>query len=80
MEFNFLYSDTTLPEAFINNYIPGTQILERGFTDTTKLRGGPHGNIRYLVLSNQGRDLTSIDDNARKWDWSYYRTLQLLMF
>ena len=67
MEYGFLYRDATLPETFVNKYVPGTRILERGFTDSSKLRGGPNGNVRYLILSNQGRDLSVVDENARKW-------------
>lgn len=67
MEFNFLYRDADLPANFIEKYQPGMDIIERGFTDTSKFRGGPVGNIRYVFLSNQCTDLSSLNDNARKW-------------
>ncbi len=67
MEFNFLYRDTNLPENFIEKYQPNTDIVEQGFTDASKFRGGPSGNIRYLILSNQGKDLTAVDENAKQW-------------
>ncbi len=66
MEFKFLYRDTNLPQNFIEQYKPSTDIVEQGFTDTSKLRGGPNGNVRYLILSSQGKDLGTVDENAKQ--------------
>lgn len=70
MDLHFLYRDANLPDAFIAKYTPGIMVKELGLVDTSKLRGGPNGNIRYLFISNRGRDLTVVDgigENAKRW-------------
>jgi hypothetical protein len=67
MEFKFLYRDTTQPEDFIAKYTPESLIVERGYVDASKLRGGPTGNLRYLIFSTVGRDMSDVNPNTAQW-------------
>jgi hypothetical protein len=62
-----LYRDTDLSNDLISKYKVGQIIHERGFTDTSLLGGGLKTNLRYLIASAQGRDLSMFDPNSAKW-------------
>lgn len=62
-----LYRDTDLSSDLISKYKVGQIIHERGFTDTSRLGGGLKTNLRYLIASAQGRDLSMFDPNSAKW-------------
>ena len=60
------YRDTKLSNDLISRYRVGQILNERGFTDMTYKGGGPATNLRYLIASAYGKDISSISpDTAR---------------
>lgn len=74
MKKQYLYRDANFSQDLVDKYIPGILYLECGFTDTTNLRGGLLGNVRYLVVSDQGSDFSAIDKNAMHWGLIIFRS------
>jgi len=67
MIYNFLYRDTKLSNELIAKYKTGSFLLEKAFTDCTKLRSGiGDNNLRYLFISNQGVDFSKITEGKSK--------------
>jgi hypothetical protein len=60
----FFYRDTNLPEALIEKYQAGQILKERAFTDVSYKGGGLTTNLRYLIASAFGKDLSAIDPGA----------------
>lgn len=54
----FLYRDTTLKEELISKYKIDSIINEKGFCDMSYKAGGIMGNLRFLIASNNGRDIS----------------------
>ncbi len=62
-----LYRDVELSIDLVSKYKVGQIVHERGFTDTSKFGGGPTTNLRYLIASAYGRDLSMFDPKAAKF-------------
>jgi hypothetical protein len=79
----FLYRDADLSSELISRYRAGQIIHERGFTDTSRMAGGINTNLRYLIASSQGRDLSMFDPDAGKFGLiviaagSYFKVLDV---
>jgi hypothetical protein len=58
------YRDTDLNEQFIKNYQKGQMLIELGFTDMSYKPGGLEGNLRYLIASAFGKDLSPFSADA----------------
>ncbi|MBF4517257.1 hypothetical protein IRZ71_12910 [Flavobacterium sp. ANB] len=65
-DLKLFYRDTTLPQNLILNYKVGQIIKERGFTDMSYIGGGLSGNLRYLIASSDGRDLSLFNPDSVK--------------
>jgi hypothetical protein len=63
----FFYRDTNLPEHLISKYHIGKIIMERGFTDMTYKGGGLSTNVRYLIASAKGKDLSAFNYDSAKF-------------
>ena len=59
---NWYYRDYDLPVEFTSKYTPGMIIVERGFTDASKHRGGFAASHRYLIASPAAIDLSEDDE------------------
>ena len=53
--------DVNLPQILDRKYIPGTIILEKGFTDASHRIGGMVTTHRFTILSNHMADLAAFD-------------------
>lgn len=53
--------DVNLPDRLSGRYIPGTLILERGFTDASSRVMGMKTTHRFAILSNHMRDLSAYE-------------------
>ncbi|MCX6319724.1 MAG: hypothetical protein NTW29_20765 [Bacteroidetes bacterium] len=60
------YRDTNLSDELISKYQTGQLIMERGFTDMTYMGGGTTSNLRYLIASAFGTDLSAFNPDAAK--------------
>ena len=60
------YRDTNLSEKLISNYKVGQIIMERGFTDMTYIGGGLSSNLRYLIASSNGKNLSAFNPDSAK--------------
>jgi hypothetical protein len=78
-----LYRDADLSSELIAKYKVGQILYERGFTDTSRFGGGLTTNLRYLIASAQGRDLSMFDPETAKWglilisSGSYFKVLDI---
>ena len=63
----FFYRDTTLDKKLISKYKTGSIINERGFCDLSNKSGGIIGNLRFLIASNNGKDLSLIDPELSQY-------------
>ena len=63
----FFYRDTNLNEKLISKYKIGSIINERGFCDMSYKSGGLTGNLRFLIASNNGKDLSLIDPEVSQY-------------
>lgn len=61
------YRDTTLSEELISRYTTGQIIMERGFVDMTFKFGGIAGNLRYVIASAHGRDISKMSPDAAQY-------------
>lgn len=61
------YRDTNLAENLISKYEVGQILNERGFTDLTFKGGGLGTNLRYLIASANGKDVSSIMPDTTKF-------------
>jgi hypothetical protein len=60
------YRDTTIDPRHIEGYHQGQIITERGFTDVSFKGGAPTGNLRYLIASAFGRNLSAFNPESEK--------------
>jgi len=58
------YRDTTLSEDLISLYKVGQILTERGFTDMSYKGGGLAANLRYLIASAHGKDISAISPDS----------------
>lgn len=63
----FFYRDTTLPDELISKYTAGQIIMERGFVDMSHKSGGIAGNLRYLVATAHGKDISKLSPDASRY-------------
>ena len=63
----FFYRDSTLDKKLISKYKTGFIINERGFCDLSYKSGGIIGNLRFLIASNNGKDLSLIDPELSQY-------------
>lgn len=56
--------DVNLPQILDRKYIPGTIILEKGFTDASHRIGGMVTTHRFTILSNHMADLAAFDQDT----------------
>jgi len=61
------YRDTNLEENLISKYEVGQILNERGFTDLTFKGGGLVTNLRYLIASANGKDVSSMFPDTIKF-------------
>lgn len=79
----FFYRDTSLKEELISKYKTGLIINELGFCDMSYKAGGLSGNLRFLIASNNGKDLSQIDPELSKFGFillqsnSFYKILDV---
>lgn len=79
----FFYRDTSLKEELILKYKTGLIINELGFCDMSYKAGGLTGNLRFLIASNNGKDLSIIDPELSKFGFillqsnSFYKILDI---
>lgn len=79
----FFYRDTSLKEELISKYKTGLIINELGFCDMSFKAGGLTGNLRFLIASNNGKDLSIIDPELSKFGFillqsnSFYKILDV---
>ena len=79
----FFYPDTSLKEELISKYKTGLIINELGFCDMSYKAGGLTGNLRFLIASNNGKDLSQIDPELSKFGFillqsnSFYKVLDI---
>ena len=79
----FFYRDTSLEEELISKYKTGLIINELGFCDMSFKAGGFTGNLRFLIASNNGKDLSIIDPELSKFGFillqsnSFYKILDV---
>jgi hypothetical protein len=59
---SWYYRDFDLPTDLTDRYAPGLIIVERGFTDASKHRGGFAASHRYLIASPAATDLSESDE------------------
>jgi hypothetical protein len=66
---NWLYRDQSAAPITISQYVVSESVTEPAFVDCSKLRGGvlERCNLRYLILSNMGADLSPLNANAKKF-------------
>lgn len=55
--------DLELDESLISKYQSNQIIMERGFTDVSHKIGGMATNLRYLIASSNGRNLSMFSHN-----------------
>ncbi len=60
----FFYRDTSLTSDLIDRYKLSQILLERGFTDLSSKGGGLSSNLRYLVASSRGKNLSALNPNS----------------
>lgn len=78
------YRDTTLTEELISKYKAGQIIMERGFVDMTFKFGGIAGNLRYVIASKHGNDLSKLSPDAAQYGHvvlsnnSYFKVLDVV--
>ena len=66
-DMSFVYRDVTLSGDLISRYKVGQIIMERGFTDASYKAGQPTESLRYLIATNQGKDLSEFNpESARR--------------
>ena len=79
----FFYRDTSLKEELISKFKTGLIINELGFCDMSFKAGGLTGNLRFLIASNNGKDLSIIDPELSKFGFillqsnSFYKILDI---
>lgn len=61
------YRDTNLDENLISQYKQNQIIQERGFTDMSFKGGGLNQNLRYLIASSKGKNLSAINPQSEKF-------------
>lgn len=61
------YRDTNLADDIISKYSVGQIISERGFVDMSYKGGGLTNNLRYLIASANGKDISAINPGASKY-------------
>ncbi|MDQ3015684.1 MAG: hypothetical protein M3R25_03040 [Bacteroidota bacterium] len=61
------YRDTNLTENLIERYQVGQILTERGFIDLTYLGGGMATNLRYLIASSHGKDVSAFDPHSNQF-------------
>lgn len=68
MDCKFFYRDQRVEQEAVAQYKVGCLFAERAYVDSSKLRGGmPQGcNLRYLIFSNQGADLSQFNADAKR--------------
>ena len=57
--------DANLPEEYMHKYKRGMVIRERGFVDATALCGGIVTNHRYMILSNQMKQVPMLEQDPQ---------------
>ncbi len=60
------YRDTNLDEKLISKYQQNQILLERGFADMSFKGGGLTQNLRYLIASSKGKNLSAINPQSEK--------------
>lgn len=60
----FFYRDTDLQEYLISKYHIGQIIRNPAFTDMTYLESGLVKNLRYIIASTKGVDLSAFQDDS----------------
>lgn len=79
----FFYRDTPLPQQLSSKYAAGQILFEKAFTDCTWKAGGLQGNLRYLIASAHGRDMSAFGGFAPELGLilipagSYYKVLDV---
>lgn len=63
----FFYRDTNLSDELVAKYHIGQILKMRGFTDMSYKGGGLTTNVRYLIASARGKDLSAFDPNAARF-------------
>jgi len=77
------YRDTNLDESLIAKYQQNQILLERGFTDMSFKGGGLNQNLRYLIASSKGKNLSAINPQSEKFGHillqsnSYFKVLDI---
>lgn len=63
----FFYRDTELSEKLITKYHVGQILKERGFIDMSYKAGGIVSNLRYLIASNNAKDVSSVNPHSARF-------------
>jgi len=77
------YRDTNLDESLIVKYQQNQILLERGFTDMSFKGGGLNQNLRYLIASSKGKNVSAINPQSEKFGHillqsnSYFKVLDI---
>lgn len=61
------YRDTNLDETLFTKYVAGQILQERGFIDMSFKGGGLTTNIRYLIASTNGKDVSSLVSESKNF-------------
>ncbi|MDA9339618.1 hypothetical protein N9Q68_01460 [Polaribacter sp.] len=61
------YRDTTLDEKLISKYKQNQILQERGFTDMSFKGGGLKQNLRYLIASSKGKNLSAMNPQSEQF-------------
>lgn len=63
------YRDSLVAQDIVDAYKVGMEISEPAYVDCSRLRGGVLSgcNLRYLVVSDLGQDLSGLNSNARRF-------------
>jgi len=61
------YRDTNLDETLFTKYVAGQILQERGFIDMSFKGGGLATNIRYLIASTNGKDVSSLVSESKNF-------------
>jgi len=61
------YRDTTLADDLVSKYKVGQILNERGFTDMSFKGGGLATNVRYLIASANGKDLSMFNPDSAQF-------------
>lgn len=63
----FLYRDSDLTKADIKRYRTGKIVISNEIVYATHLGGGFITHCRYLIATNQGKDISALEGNIKKW-------------